>query len=342
MRAVRAIFWPIRKGLRLDEAFRRQAELADLFEATSSMHAEYARVRFDSIDGRLLDLYRLHDEGRNAMVAAAAQFGAEIARLEETRAVIGREMAHRFMHESIARGLPSLEIGVADLLNFAESHRGFRADAGLFFNPPIVVEYTEGGVSVSVVNERVVEIPFVMAALAGLPLDARVLDVGADESTLSFSLASLGYRVTALDLNGYPLTHPNLTALAKPLEEFESEDAFDAVICLSSIEHFGLGHYGPDSADLDADVQALERVRGMTKPGGLLVLTTPFGEASVSDFQRVYDSDGLERLLAGWFEPDIRIAYQVDATTWAPVAPGSAVPPEANQVALVTARAPIA
>lgn len=344
----RAILWPVRKGLRLDEAFLRQLEeiqttrsmVEAVVQSTGAMHAEYARIRFDSIDGRLLDIQRLHEVGRDAMVSAAAQFGAEIARLEETRVVIGREMAHRFMHESIQRGLPSLEPGIADLLNFAESHRGFSAQAGLFFNPPVILEYGEGGVAVSAVNERVVEVPFVMAALSTLPTGSRILDVGAGQSTLPLSLASLGYAVTALDLNGYPLGHPNLTSVAQSLEEFEPDASFDGVVCLSSIEHFGLGHFGPDPDGLGAGVRALGRLRTMVVPGGLLVLTVPFGSASVSDFQRVYDTEGLTTLLSGWSEVDVRIAFQSSPTTWMLSVEGTPVPAGACQVALVTARTP--
>lgn len=326
-RTMRAIMAPFRKGLRLDEIAREV-----------NQNAAYSWVRFDSVDGRLLELQRAIEDVRDAMVATAAQFGTEVARLEETRGALGREIANRLIHDSLSKGLAGVDQGVADLLNFSESHCGFRADAGLFFNPPIVVRYGPGDVEVAVVNERIVEVPFVLAAVASLPPGARILDVGADESTLSFSLASLGYQVTALDLNGYPLEHPNLTALATPLEDFHPDEQFDAIICLSSIEHFGLGHYGPDSADLDADTRAIARLREIVRPGGLLVLTTPYGRASISDFQRVYDEPSLTALLAPWANPDVRIAYRQGDTTWAPVGPQGA-PEGSEQVALVVATA---
>ena len=330
-RTMRAIMAPFRKGLRLDEAF------AGLVREMSQ-HADYARVRFDSIDGRLLELQRMIEDSRDAMLATSAQFGAEVARLEETQGALGHEIAHRLIHDSLNKGLAGVDQGVADLLNFSESHRGFRADAGLFFNPPIVVRYRPGDVEVAMVNERVVEVPFVLAAVASLEPGARILDVGADESTLSFSLASLGYQVTALDLNGYPLEHPNLTTLATPLEDFEPDQPFDAVICLSSIEHFGLGHYGPDSADLNADTRAIARLREIVRPGGLLILTTPYGRASISEFQRVYDEASLTNLLTPWANPDVRIVYRQGETTWVPVGLDGA-PEGSEQVALVIATA---
>ena len=332
-----------RVGRALVAPFRRALGTTSVLRQLDAQRSEYV-ARFDSIDGRLLMIHRdvipyreAADEARDAMVAAAGQFGAEVARLDETRDVLGREIAHRLLHESLEAGLPAVTQGVADVLNYAESSRGFRAQAGLWLNPPIVIDYGPGAARVAVVNERIVETPFVMAHLATLPTGSRILDVGADESTVSFSLASLGYDVTALDLNGYPFRHPNLAAVESPLEEFTPPAPFDAVVCLSSIEHFGLGAYGPDSHDLDADVNALARLREMTREGGRLVLTTPYGVPQINSLERTYDDDGLARLLASWENPVIAVAVKRDDTTWSMRADGEDVPPGTLQVALVTA-----
>ena len=332
-RVARALFAPFRRGLGIAALDQRLNDVE-----------QHQVARFDSIDGRLLIInreviaYRVRaDEARDAMVAAAGQFGAEVARLDETRDVLGREIAHRLMHASLDAGLPAVTQGLADVLNYAESSRGFRAEAGLWLNPPIVVEYAPGAARISVVNERIVETPFVMAHLGALPVGARILDVGADESTVSFSLASLGYDVTALDLNGYPFEHPNLQVVTAPLEQFDPPTPFDAIVCLSSIEHFGLGAYGPDSHDLAADVDAMTRLREMTRRGGRLVLTTPYGDAGINALERTYDDDGLGRLLAAWDDPVISIAVKRSDTTWSPRRDGEIVQPGALQVALVMA-----
>ena len=69
---------------------------------------------------------------------------------------------------------------------------------------------------------------------------------------------------------------------------------------LSAVEHFGLEHYGLDAVDERLDLAALARLRELVAPGGLLVLTVPFAEqASVDDFQRVYDEAGLARAAGG-------------------------------------------
>jgi len=206
----------------------------------------------------------------------------------------------------------------AAFLNRAVGHTGPGRQAGLWLNPPVALRYDTDGAHVGVVNERIIELPFVLRALCNLPEGARILDVGACESTLSLSLAALGYPTTALDLHTYPFRHPNLTSVALPLEEWEGPDEpFDAVICLSSIEHFGLGAYGEDSStDGAADVRALARLLTSTKPGGLLVLSVPFGKSGRDDLQRTYDLDDLRHLVVGWDLTSLSLAQQTSHDRW--------------------------
>lgn len=110
------------------------------------------------------------------------------------------------------------------------------------------------------VNERVVEIPFV---LANLPRRGKVLDVGACESPLALMLASLGYQVTALDLRSYPFDHPNLQVKVADITRWRSADQYDVIICLSTLEH------------ILADSRAMANIWASLRPGGKLLLTTP-------------------------------------------------------------------
>jgi hypothetical protein len=222
----------------------------------------------------------------------------------------------------------------------------------------VPVHHDAGGVEVLLVNERIVEQPFVFRALASLPEDARIIDVGGSESTVGLSLATLGHRVTVVDPRPYPLRHQNLTHAACRLDELPDPVArFDAAVVLSAVEHFGLEHYdsaslldetsaakntarprdGLEWSDARADLAALARLRELVAPGGLLVLTVPFAEhAAVDDFQRVYDEAGLRELLAGW---DVRTSLRfgrIDRLTWQLGEPSR----ERHGVALVIALRP--
>lgn len=207
--------------------------------------------------------------------------------------------------------------GTADFLNWSNGHQGPAAQAGVWFNPPVTVFHHDGTVRPGDVNERIVELPYVMGAVASLPAGSHVLDFGATESTVSLSLAALGHDVVAADLRPYPLQHPRLRSLAGPIEEWDGpERPFDAVVCLSAIEHVGLGAYDEARTDGDLDRAIVERFGRWLRPGGELVLTAPYGAWEVGETQRVYDATHLDALLAGWRVVDRAVCVQTAHDRW--------------------------
>lgn len=214
------------------------------------------------------------------------------------------------------RSLDDLDKAHADVANFAAGHRGWASQAGLWFNPPISVNHEAGRVSVADINERVAEIPFVYSSLGGLPRGSRVLDIGSCESTVAIGLASLGYVVTALDPRPYPLRHANLTNVLSPIEDFRPDEPFDAAILLSAIEHFGLGSYDLPTNEA-ADQEAMDAVWNALRPGGTLVLTTPYGDAPTTELERTYMPDQIDRLFSrGWDVTDRTYLTKVSRTEW--------------------------
>jgi len=242
---------------------------------------------------------------------------------------LGRQMLQALGHERARHGgidvdLAALGPAQAAFLNWADSPFGYAAQAGLWFNPPVPLEHRPGAVDVLLVNERIVEQPYVFAAVAaaagGEP--QRVLDVGGAESTVGLSLASLGHDVTIVDPRGCRLRHPRLTAVASRLEELpEGGEPFDIAVALSAIEHFGLEHYGTPRGVGRADIEALAHIRRRLRPGGTLVLTVPLGAPSVDGFQRTYDLPGVRELLDGWQVHDLMVVRQADRLTWVREAP---------------------
>jgi hypothetical protein len=232
--------------------------------------------------------------------------------------------------------LRELDAARAEYLNWAGGPDGYAAQAGLWFNPPVPVHHEPARVDVLLVNERIVEQPFVFGAIArAFDAPARILDVGGSESTVGLSLATLGHDVTVTDPRAHPLRHRNLTHAACRLDELPADgDRFDAAVVLSAVEHFGLEHYGVGGDDERLDLAAMRTLRERVRPGGLLVLTVPFAEqASVDDFQRVYDEEGLAQLLRGWTIRTSLRAGRIDRLTWELGAPSR----ERHGVALVTA-----
>ena len=152
------------------------------------------------------------------------------------------------------------------------------------------------------INERIVEIPFVLQNLymAGRE-NLKILDIGCMESILPIMLASSGHKVCGVDIRKYPYTHPNLVFLKTDICKlpFKTE-MFDVAIAISVIEHLGLGGYG-DVVCNDGDLVAIKKIYNCLKDKGLLFLTVPFGVRSLCKDQRVYDLDSIKKLLEGRF-----------------------------------------
>ena len=101
---------------------------------------------------------------------------------------------------------------------------------------------------------------------------------------------------------------------------------FHAIVCLSTIEHIGVGAYEQDGADTRADLQAMRRIHELAEPGALLILSTSYGPSRADEFSRTYDRRGLEELVDGWEVRERMFLSRVDETTWLPL--GADDPPE--------------
>ncbi len=162
------------------------------------------------------------------------------------------------------------------------------------------------------INERIIEIPYAIQALSDLPKDSAVLDLGCMESLLSLFMASLGFDVTGFDFREYPYRVPNFKFQQGDILHLPFEDkTFDAALCVSMIEHVGLGFYHDPQSELEADEKGIREIHRVLKPNGRLVMTVPFGLPHVNDQQRTYDKTRLDQLLHGFKVQDIRFFKNV-------------------------------
>lgn len=184
-------------------------------------------------------------------------------------------------------------------------------DKNYFINNPIFVKYKTRfdfkrwqkvrSLKTVRVNERIIEIPFTIAAVSDLPADSRVLDLGCSESPLPLQLAALGYRVTGFDFRPYPYHHPNLQVVQGDILKLPFEpEYFDAVLSISTLEHLGIGFYTDPQEIKAADQKGMAEIRRVLKKGGQLILTVPYGVAAMNEHQRVYGPAQLAQLLSGW------------------------------------------
>lgn len=340
-RAARALAGPVRHLL--------DSRFADVNRRLES-NTQETRAALESTRAQLSDLVGTYTsntlESMTFVGAELREFEGRIeAALEDVRAETAELADERVEHElrarlaRLAQGTPEdLDDATAKLLNYAAGHAGFAAQAELWMNPPLVLEHGAGEVRLSTVNERIVEVPFALRAIAALAADARVLDFGSSENSLALSLATLGYDVTALDVRRYPFAHPRLTVVESSIDAWDAPAAsFDAALCISTVEHVGLGWYGDPAMERDGDRRALDVIEAALAPGGLLVLTVPYGVAEQNELERRYDRARLDALLAGWEVRERRIVERRDDTTWLPVEDSND-----HAVALVVALKPAA
>ena len=323
----RAILWPVRRffdprftGIHEEVQDVKRVVIADMDAANEA----------SVLTGQTLDTLLVQNE-------------ALLARIEPMRQKV-EGLHNRFLFDpEEEHPLEDLDDDMARILNYASSHEGFASHASLWFNPPILVGYSSGEVGVRWVNERVAEVPYAFRALSRVPPGGTILDVGATESTVSLSLATLGYQVTAIDPRPNLLDHDRLQTVVGQIEEWETDAEFDAVLCLSTIEHLGTGEYEQQGTESRVDLDAMKRMHELTKPGGSLVLTTAVGRAASNESSRVYDREGLDELLAGWEVEDLTLLQRKDATSWATIDDQiEDLDPEAETVVMVTATKPAA
>ena len=171
--------------------------------------------------------------------------------------------------------------------------------------------YLRSKLTVRQVNERILEIPFVLSKVNGI-----VLDVGSNESPVSLMLASTGHKVTALDMRKSTFEHPNLINVCADITKFIKKDYFDTVICLSTLEHIGLEIYG-GAKMANGDQLAINNIYVSLKPRGKLLLTVPVSAKYFNTPSwRSYDLTSLKKLLLKFGKVNLRFGIRDDKQHW--------------------------
>ena len=166
-------------------------------------------------------------------------------------------------------------------------------------------------------DERVVEYPWLFERMRDLVGADRVLDAGSvlnhgrilgawKRARLpAVSIVTLGYEGNAVVSNEVRYEFADLRALPY------RDEWFPVVLSLSTLEHVGLDNaiYGAaagaalKSADPGAGVlQAMAELHRVTRRGGTLLVSVPYGARSNRGWFRVLDADELGRLVGapGW------------------------------------------
>ena len=169
-------------------------------------------------------------------------------------------------------------------------------------------------------SSRIVEYPYVFGKLAKLQ-PGNALDVGcvALHNYVSPSLAINGWKVTGVDIRSeWAFKHPNFTFVQGDIRNpLLFGEKFDAVFCISTLEHIGLsGYYGNKEHDANGDLHALYGISTVLKQGGKLILTVPYRDTFLQrPGARVYDMFTLKTLLHKYDIKD-KVIYALKDGAW--------------------------
>lgn len=152
------------------------------------------------------------------------------------------------------------------------------------------------------VNERYYEYPFgIKNALEfkNKSGKTKVLDAGSSDSPFGPILASLGFKVTGVDIVPWKIDYPNMEFKVEDLKKLSFKDeSFDIVTAISTLEHVGLSRYGEEETS-EGDAKSFEELYRVLKSNGYFILTVPYGKKySVhQNKNRIYDKKRINTLL---------------------------------------------
>jgi hypothetical protein len=145
-----------------------------------------------------------------------------------------------------------------------------------------------------VTSERLVEYEFVTRNLVSPKKQADILEIGSAGSRLGEAIDEFGkgmWQVFRIDIAESGCD----ARMDARMTGFRNE-AFDQVICISTIEHIGIGNNGGDDDD-DGDLNAVKEVLRILRKGGSAIITVPYGKIKKAE-HRLYDRHALSRLVA--------------------------------------------
>ncbi len=149
-------------------------------------------------------------------------------------------------------------------------------------------------------SERVVELPWV---IQHLPDCGRILDVGYAWSSWVYLKGLVAHPER--EVHGADPAVRSVPDMRRSRADARSlpyrDNVFDAVTCVSTIEHVGRDNdrYGVDAPmDPHGDLAALRELRRVLAPGGVALLTVPMGAAQDHGWFVQYDGGSWSALIS--------------------------------------------
>ena len=128
-----------------------------------------------------------------------------------------------------------------------------------------------------------------------------IVDVGGGGSLLSPILVALGFDVIGYDLYPWSLKYPCYEhRVGDACHMLFKNSTVDICVSISCIEHMGDKRYGKNITATDR--LFMEEVLRILKPGGILIISMPYGISQERSSHRVYNEDQIKQLSDGFIE----------------------------------------
>jgi len=128
------------------------------------------------------------------------------------------------------------------------------------------------------------------------------------------SLLNIGSRadktIDEFTAKGHTIVGVDILPDDREIENYESRigdfldmpfgEKFDCIYAISSIEHSGLDCYEQTNVDPDGDFKIVEKMFDLLKPGGIMLITIPYGKFTSGKDWRVYDDNRLAKLVGDY------------------------------------------
>lgn len=145
-------------------------------------------------------------------------------------------------------------------------------------------------------DERAVEVPWTIEAIRQYkqahPEPLLMLDVGCAEGGRHLQHIPEGIVVEGIDIR--PCHIPGVRTYQADIRAFPQvhrDKSYDIITCVSTLEHIGFAAYGGQASEgwFTEQIKAAQAMAGMLKPGGILILTLPFGRFGLFKCHVNYD-----------------------------------------------------
>jgi len=163
---------------------------------------------------------------------------------------------------------------------------------------------------------------------------SHILDFGCGTGVLSFAAASIGARVTAIDLMPcqFQSVFPNLEFRQIDIMSLDDRnEKYDLILNCSTIEHVGLSGRYNARALVDGDIEAMQKILKLLKPGGRMILVIPVGrDMVIPPLHRIYGRERFSKLIDGYKIHESSFLCKDQANVWTPCSMETALAEEGN------------